>query len=87
MRRGFDPFARLICAHISAHPFIKFGSPITLARYAVGLLMTEMTANSCVVDLIEDSILQFLSVRNHDTRDIRSIRAIAPQAVIDRILL
>ena len=47
--------------------------------------MTEMTANRCVVDLIEDSILQFFIMRNIDTRGIRSISEIAQRDIIDRI--
>ena len=85
MCREFDPLARLTCDNISADPFIEFGPPITLANQAVGLLTTEMTSNSCVVDLIEDNILQFLIMRNNDTRSTRSIREISQQAGIDRI--
>ena len=76
---------RLTCAHISAYLFIEFGPPITLANQAVGLLTTEGTAYSCVVDLIENKILQFLIIVNNDTRDILGIRATAQQAVIDII--
>ena len=85
MCRGFDPLARLKCAHVSANPFIEFRPPITLAYQAVGILTTEMTANSCLVDLIEDTLLQFFMMRNNNTRGIRSIRAIAQQAAVDRI--
>ena len=56
-----------------------------MSNYAVSLLTIEMTANSCVVYLIEDTILQFLIMRNNYTRGIRSIRTISQQPVIDRI--
>ena len=58
-----------------------------MANQAVGLLTIEMIANSYVVDLIEDTIIQFLIMRNNDTRIICGIRAIAQQAVIDKLLM
>ena len=85
MCQGFDPLGRITCAHISTYPLLEFGPPMTLANLAIGLLKTEMTANHCVMDLIDNSLVHFFTMRNNDVRGIRSIRAIAHQAVIDRI--
>ena len=75
-------FAR---THICAHPFIKLGPPIGLAYGAIGLFTTQMTTDCSVMCLIKDTILEVLIVRNHNTRRIRNIRAIAQQPMIDRI--
>ena len=87
MRRGFDPLTRFTRAHICADPFIEFGPPITLAYQAVGLLTTKMTTYRSVMNLKEDTVLQFLIVRDNDARCIRRIRAIAQQTIIDGILM
>ena len=83
MRGRFNPLARLTRAHICDYPFIELGPPIGLAHHMIGLLAAQMSAESSIMSLIEDSILKFLIMRNNDARSILSIRAIAQQTLID----